>query len=77
MSTMEQLQAVVGHLTEALDILDQLGAHVTAAHVDQAIHALTAEARTLSWDDIETVDFAALDAIVNDYFATQGTKVAA
>lgn len=62
-------QAVIAHLSMALGLLDELGAHISAAHVDAALQSFREEARQqLSFgalfDDTQ-LNFSHLDAMID------------
>lgn len=74
MSTTDQIQAAVEHLATALSLLDQIGADVTAAHVDGAIECLKAELRGISWEDALAADYSHLDALIDDTYGKQRSR---
>jgi len=65
-TTLEQLQSAVEHLAIALNLLDQSGAELTAAHVDGAIMCLRSELQMISWHSVLQLDYSDLDAMIDE-----------
>lgn len=72
-------QTIIAHLSMALGLLDELGAHVSAAHVDAALQSFREEARQqLSFAalfDDPKLNFAHLDALIDQICDTAAIAV--
>lgn len=71
-----EVQVALSHLSMALVLLDDLGADLSAAHVDAAIHAFREEALSLqSFGGFladETLDFSRFDAMIDQLRCSSG-----
>lgn len=72
-------QTIIAHLSMALGLLDGLGAHVSAAHVDAALQTFREEARqqvsfAAIYDDTK-LNFAHLDALIDQICDTAAISV--
>ena len=66
MSISDQIQAAAEHLALALELLDQVGADVTAAQIDSAIECLKGEVRSIDWNtSLEEVE--QIEALVKSW----------
>lgn len=72
-------QAIIAHLSMALGLLDDLGAHISAAHVDAALQSFREEARQqLSFSavfDDPKLNFSHLEALIDQICDTAAVPI--
>lgn len=72
-------QTIIAHLSMALGLLDELGAHVSAAHVDAALNSFREEARLqLSFSALyedPNLNFSHLDALIDQICDTAAIPI--
>lgn len=71
-----QYANVVEHLFSALQALDHMGAHATAAIVDSSIHSFRDEMQILTFNRMSEIDFSQLDSMIDKMFSQRVSEQA-